>query len=99
MHRVLKRNFEVFPVLDWIAAVTAHIPNKGEHLVRYYGWYSNVNRGKRKQAEEHTPNTQRPKGLWRLPHPRALLSSRSAGPSSSRRSMRPIRRCLRGVEA
>jgi len=37
MHRVLKRNFEVFPVLDWIAALTAHIPNKGEHLVRYYG--------------------------------------------------------------
>ena len=34
MHRDLKRNFEVFPVLDWIAAVTAHIPNKGAHLVR-----------------------------------------------------------------
>ncbi len=24
MHRVLTRNFEVFPVLDWIAAATAH---------------------------------------------------------------------------
>jgi hypothetical protein len=54
MHRGLKRNFEVFPVLDWLAAVTAHIPNKGEHLVRYYGWYSNVNRGKRRKAEEST---------------------------------------------
>ena len=53
MHRVLKRNFEIFPVLDWIAAVTAHIPNKGEHLLRYYGWVSHVNRGKRKKAEEH----------------------------------------------
>ena len=42
MNRVLKRNFEVCPVLDWIAAVTAHIPNKGEHLLHYYGWYSNV---------------------------------------------------------
>ncbi len=52
MHRVLKRNFEMFPVLDWIAAVTAHIPNKGEHLVRYYGWYSNVNRGQRHKAQE-----------------------------------------------
>ncbi len=52
MHPVLKRNFEVFPVLDWIAAVTAHIPNKGEHLLRYYGWVSNVNRGKRKKAQE-----------------------------------------------
>ena len=42
----------MFPVVDWIAAVTAHIPNKGEHLVRYYGWVSNVNRGKRQKAEE-----------------------------------------------
>ncbi len=42
MHRVLTRNFEIFPVLDWIAAVPAHIPNKGEHVLRYYGWVSNV---------------------------------------------------------
>jgi len=26
-----------------------HIPNKGEQLVRYYGYYSNVSRGKRKK--------------------------------------------------
>jgi len=52
MHRILKRNFEVFPVRDWIAAVTAHIPNKGDHVLRYYGWISNVNWGKRKKAEE-----------------------------------------------
>ena len=50
MHPVLKRNFEVFPVLDWLAALTAHIPNQGEPLVRYYGWYSNASRGKRKKA-------------------------------------------------
>ena len=40
MHPVLKRNFEVFSACDWLAALTAHIPNAGEHLVRYYGWYS-----------------------------------------------------------
>ena len=51
MHPVLKRNFEVFSALDWLAALTAHIPNHGEHLVRYYGWYSNVSRGKRKKAQ------------------------------------------------
>lgn len=28
------------------------IPNQGEHLVRYYGWYSTVSRGKRKKAQE-----------------------------------------------
>ena len=37
-----KKNFAIFPVLDWIATLTAHIPNKGEQLVRYYGYYSNV---------------------------------------------------------
>jgi hypothetical protein len=41
----------VFSALDWLAALTAHIPNAGEHLVRYYGWYSNVNRGKRRKAQ------------------------------------------------
>jgi hypothetical protein len=50
------RNFEVFGAWDWLAALTAHIPNAGEHLVRYYGWYSNVNRGKRRKAQgEHSP--------------------------------------------
>lgn len=38
-----------FPVL--IAAVTAHIPNKGEQLVRCYGYYSNVSKGKRKKEK------------------------------------------------
>ena len=42
MNPVLKKNFALFPALDWILAITAHIPNKGEQLVRYYGYYSNV---------------------------------------------------------
>lgn len=28
------RNFEIFEPLDFLAAVTCHIPNRGEHLVR-----------------------------------------------------------------
>ncbi len=55
MNPNLKRNFAVIPVLDWIAEITAHIPNKGEQLVRYYGVYSNVSRGKRKK-EGHKKN-------------------------------------------
>ena len=51
MNPTLKRNFAVFPVLDWIAEITAHIPNKGEQLVRYHGYYSNVSRGKRKKEK------------------------------------------------
>jgi hypothetical protein len=36
----IPRNFEVFDPLDFLAEVTQHIPNKGEHQVRYYGHYS-----------------------------------------------------------
>ena len=57
MHPVLKRNCEVFSVLDWLAALTAHIPNAGEHLVRYAGWYSNVSRGTRRKTQEEDPST------------------------------------------
>jgi len=51
MNPNLKRNFALFLVLDWIAEITAHIPNKGEQLVGYYGAYSNVSRGKRKKEK------------------------------------------------
>jgi len=56
MHPVLRRNFEVFSACDWLAALTAHIPNAGEHLVRYSGWYSNVNRGKRRKTQGEDPS-------------------------------------------
>ena len=51
MHPVLKRNFEIFSACDWLAALTAHIPNAGEHLVRYNGWYGDVKRGKRRKTQ------------------------------------------------
>jgi len=38
MNPVLKKHFAVFPVLDWIGTLTAHILNKGEQLIRYYGY-------------------------------------------------------------
>jgi hypothetical protein len=28
----------------------SHVPNKGEQMVRYYGYYSNVSRGKRQKT-------------------------------------------------
>jgi hypothetical protein len=37
-----------FPALEWLAAMCSHIPNRGEQMVCYYGYYSNVARGKRK---------------------------------------------------
>jgi hypothetical protein len=42
---------KVFDVLEWLAAMCSHVPNKGEQMVRYYGYYSNVARGKRGKAE------------------------------------------------
>jgi hypothetical protein len=38
--------------LEFLAEVTQHIPDKGEHLVRYYGWYSHRQRGIRKKARQ-----------------------------------------------
>jgi len=40
---------QTFDVLEWLAAMCSHIPNRGEQMVRYYGYYSNVSRGKRKK--------------------------------------------------
>jgi len=40
---------KIFPALEWLAAMCSHIPNRGEQMVRYYGYYSNVSRGKRRQ--------------------------------------------------
>ena len=41
------KSSKVFPAQEWLAAMCSHIPNRGEQMVRYYGYYSNVSRGKR----------------------------------------------------
>jgi hypothetical protein len=41
---------KTFDALDWLAQLVTHIPNKGEQMVRYYGYYSNKLRGLRKKA-------------------------------------------------
>jgi hypothetical protein len=43
----VKQNFQVFQPLDFLGAVLQHIPDKGEHPIRYYGYYSNKARGMR----------------------------------------------------
>jgi len=32
--------------------MASHVPNKAEQMVRYYGFYSNVSRGKRKNQDQ-----------------------------------------------
>ena len=44
------RRQKSFDALEWLAAMCSHVPNKGEHMVRYYGYYSNVSRGKRQKT-------------------------------------------------
>jgi hypothetical protein len=36
------------PGAKWLEMLLQHVPDRGEHLVRYYGWYSNRARGTRK---------------------------------------------------
>jgi hypothetical protein len=47
---------KVFDVLEWLAAMCSHIPDRGEQMVRYYGYYSNVSRGKRKETDDRVPS-------------------------------------------
>jgi hypothetical protein len=42
----------IFDALEWLAAMCSHVPNKGEQMVRYYGYYSNVSRGNRKKQNQ-----------------------------------------------
>ena len=43
---------KVFDALEWLAAMCSHVPNKGEQMVRYYGYYSNVSRGRRQKENQ-----------------------------------------------
>jgi len=42
---------ETFDPAEFLARVIMHIPDPRRHLVRYYGAYSNVSRGKRKRQD------------------------------------------------
>jgi hypothetical protein len=35
-----------------MAAMCSHVPNRGEQMVRYYGYYSNLCRGKREKQNK-----------------------------------------------
>ena len=48
----IPRNHEIFDPLDFLAEMTQHIPERGEHQIRYYGHYSNKSRGMREKAQK-----------------------------------------------
>jgi hypothetical protein len=45
-------DWKVFDAPEWLAAMCSHVPNRGEQMVRYYGWYSKGTRGKRQKRTE-----------------------------------------------
>jgi hypothetical protein len=47
-----KHETRLFGPLEFIFLLQKHIPNKGEVLIRYYGYYANAARGKRKKDDE-----------------------------------------------
>ncbi len=44
---------ETLDVLEFLARVASHIPNKGQVLQRYCGWYANRTRGIRRRTATH----------------------------------------------
>lgn len=38
---------KVLDTLEWLAAMGSHVPSEAEQMIRYYGYCSNVLRGKR----------------------------------------------------
>ncbi len=59
-----------------LAEFTQHIPAKGSHLIRYYGWYSNKSRGMRKKAA----------AARSVAEPSATVGAEEVSPSRSRQS-------------
>ncbi len=55
-HAILKPNFQIMSVAAWLKLLLQHVADRGERLVRYYGWYSNRSRGDRIRNEEDETN-------------------------------------------
>jgi len=47
MHATLQHNYPLMPGDAWLKLLLRQVPDKGEHLVRCCGWYSNRARGMR----------------------------------------------------
>jgi hypothetical protein len=48
----LARSQENLDPSDFLARLIAHVPEPRLHLVHYYGWYSNVSRGRRRNGRD-----------------------------------------------
>jgi hypothetical protein len=72
LHATLKRNFQAMPGVEWLELLCKHIPDRNEHMVRYYGRYSSRTRGAEREppdiddpaAEVSSPVRQAAKAAW-----------------------------------
>ena len=72
LHATLKRNFQAMPGVEWLELLCKHIPDRNEHLVRYYGRYSSRARGAEREPPEpeasdtevQSPARQAAKAAW-----------------------------------
>ena len=72
LHATLKRNFQLMPGVQWLELLCKHIPDRHEHLVRYYGRYSSRTRGVERErpeidepeADSAGPARQAAKAAW-----------------------------------
>lgn len=46
--------------LEFLARIVTHIPDKRQVMTRYYGWYANRVRGKRKKLAGENPAAEQP---------------------------------------
>ncbi len=70
VHPRHQANFRVFDPLDFLAEVSAHIPDAHEKTTLFYGWYSNRTRGYRRRhglLGEAPPLEPAPEGDPRVP--------------------------------
>jgi Putative transposase len=63
VHPRHQANFRVFAPLDFLAEVSAHIPDAHEKTTPFYGWYSNRTRGYRKQQSGRSTRSNH----WSVP--------------------------------
>jgi hypothetical protein len=67
MNPSLGRNFEAMDPLEWLARLSDHIPDPGQHRTLFYAEYSNRARGSSYPREPAAPSREEPKPRKRCP--------------------------------
>jgi len=74
---VLSCREALMPGAEWLELICRHIPDRYEHLVRYFGWYSNRARGERAKRSKEA-STEVPDGATTEPIAEYAARARAA---------------------